>query len=443
MSCPYLRAKCPLQTLPTAEASCPACGGFLKRCPQCGTSQRAFANFCRACRAEMPVSSANWLSAKGSAARLGLNNSELPAWDPRGGVIPEIQETALHLQLGDPCRSLLGYDRHLIAVSQGGTIEIADPRLGETGRRFKVDGPISCEPCIDRGVLYLGSPSKVSAYSLGSLSLEAPQLLRLWQSPVSGTPIQALTCMDGRIYVTSHQQIGTQSRREVQMIETQARVPPPPRTIISSWRLSWAAADEVRRQVVFLSEDLGHLQLHTVSHNGRLDVSSRPLPLRQLSDQVPIALLGGKLFAVLGDDETLVRIDVDSATRDFDMAPDTKLFSLSRGSQWEWDGDGVRIDSAGVVFMRSAVKDTLEPHERVAKGSPVLVGDAVAVVATDDGRLRFYDRMFPPRQETRRIAADGERITAVASFQNYVAAGNAKGVVKVFELRGKGVGTRP
>jgi predicted phage tail protein len=46
----------------------------------------------------------------------------------------------------------------------------------------------------------------------------------------------------------------------------------------------------------------------------------------------------------------------------------------------------------------------------------------------------------PARYKESRLTDDGEAITALASFQNYVAAGNARGVVRVLELRGNGVG---
>src|SRR6185295_8442213 len=134
----------------------------------------------------------NWLSYKGSPQRLGLNAASPAGADLPGRGSFELQEKELKLRLEDPCRSLLGYDRHLIALSQNGTIEIGDPELPAATLRLKAEGPISCEPCVEDGVLYLGAPGRLTAYSLGALTLTSPRLAPLWQLRLSGTPVQAL-----------------------------------------------------------------------------------------------------------------------------------------------------------------------------------------------------------------------------------------------------------
>jgi hypothetical protein len=49
----------------------------------------------------------------------------------------------------------------------------------------------------------------------------------------------------------------------------------------------------------------------------------------------------------------------------------------------------------------------------------------------------FYDLQRPPRHEARRPAAAGDPITAVASFDRWVAVGNGKGVVRLYELHAR------
>lgn len=434
MSCPYFQPDCPERVLPPAAADCPQCLRRLKRCPGCGANNRAFANFCRSCCAEFGAAQGNWTSYRGGSQRLGLLAS-LPGREaPRSGTL-EVREMGIHLQLGESCRSLLGYDRHLIAISQGGSIEICDPELPASSLRLKADGPVSCEPCIDRGVLYLGSPGRLSAYSLGSLSLESPRLAPLWTLPLSGTPVQALTPLGNRLYVTVFRQDG---RKEVQAVDGLDRNPPQaPRLLHTGERLSWTAADPESRQMVFLSQEGEEVLLGSVTHtDGRADLGIQPLSgiPRPFADQVPIALLGGKVFGVFGDEEKLCRLDARTGEFEQSLGADTKLFSLGRGRDKGWDGDGVQVGTNGVTFLRADFKDPFSPLERVVKGSPVVVQGRAAVLGMQDGRLRIYDLRRVPRHDVRRLTADGEAISALAAFDGYVAAGNARGVVKVFAL---------
>ena len=438
MSCPYSQPNCPELKLAADTASCPECLQFLKPCPRCGTRNRAFANFCRSCQTALSSAKGNWLSYKGSSQRLGLNLASPPGWDPPNWKNLEVRVTGMTLRLDDTCRSLLGLDRHLVAVSQSGTIEVCDPERPAHGHRLKADGPISCEPCIERGVLYLGSPGRLTAYSLGALTLPKPRLTALWQLPLAGTPIQGLIALDNRLYVTVSQRDG---KKEVRVIEGLERNPPAAgRVIHSGFRLSWLAADPASRQVVFFSQEGKGIQLHRVSHGARTELTTRPLSVQPFAEQLPIAFVGGKIFGIFGEEDKLCRIDVQNATFEQALDPDIKLFALSQEGDHGWDGDGVQIDSTGITFLRSGVKDSFAPLDRVARGSPLILQGCAAVVGMQDGRILLYDMIRPARYKESRLTDDGEAITALASFQNYVAAGNARGVVRVLELRGNGVG---
>ena len=98
-------------------------------------------------------------------------------------------------------------------------------------------------------------------------------------------------------------------------------------------------------------------------------------------------------------------------------------------------GDGVQVGTNGVTFLRADFKDPFSPLERVVKGSPVLVQGRAAVLGMQDGRLRIYDLRRVPSHDVRRLPGDGEAISAIAAFDSSIAAGNARGVVKVFEIR--------
>jgi hypothetical protein len=346
----------------------------------------------------------------------------------------ELQELPFQLDLGDRCRSLLGYDRHLIAVSQTGTIEVRDAARPASGLRFKADGPITCEPCVENGVLYLGSRGGLSAYSLGSLIRASPRLSPLWQLRLPGLPVQALTAVAGHLYVTVQRPDGT---HEVHSIEDLERRPPPSsRSLWRGARPSWTAGDGARREGVFLSQDGASLQLHRIVREGpRAKLLTVPLTAPPpLSGSVPLAFLGGQVFAVCGDDEQLCRIDAAQGELEGTLGDGIQMFSLSRDGERGWDGDGVQVSHHGVRFLRAAQTDALLPQERV-KAPPVLVAGRAAVLAMLDGRLRAYDLLHLPRYDPLRLAAPGEEITSLISFQGYLAAGNSRGVVKLLALR--------
>jgi hypothetical protein len=375
------------------------------------------------------------LGYKGGSQRLGLNTGPVPAAAAPLRIGQGLVEKSLSLQLGDSCRSLLGYDRHLIAVSQGGTIEICDPERPAANLRLKTDGPISCEPCIEEGLLYLGSPGRLTAYSLGALTLAMPRLSPLWQLPLSGTPVQALTAQGNRLYINVVQANG---RKEVQVFEHLDRNPPPAgRALHTASRVSWSAGCPRNEQVVFFSENDGQTVLHMVtpgaSHAeiGHHPISRAPLPF---ADNIPIIVAGGKIFGVFGEDEKLCRFDIRTGELEQSLGNDTKLFSIVQEHGRDWDGDGVKVDSHGVHFLRADVKDTFSPLERVVKGSPVIVQGRAVVIGMQDGRIRIYDLLRLPYYESLRLTSDGEPITALASFRSYVAAGNVKGVVRLFEI---------
>jgi hypothetical protein len=421
-------------TLACAEPNCaanvvadaPRCakGHVLRRCPQCRTHNRSFANFCRSCSSPLPASPSNWTGSKGSARRLGFNASTGPAeWT--------VQKPALTLRLGDACRTLLACDGHLIAISLNGTIEVADPVRARSLCRFQTPGRITAEPCISNGALYVSTENQLTAYALGPMTLEPPRVRPLWQVPVRGTPIYALTPARNRLFAT----VSTGDWREVVVVEQTGQPPrATARTLHRSPKTSWLAADPATGDVVFLSEENGRIHLHVV----RDDVTSHPVSLQVLAEQ-PIAFLGNAVFAVFGAARQLYRIDAATGAVEEPLETDTQLFALTHDDRGAWDRDGVRIDSDGVLFARSAVRDSFAPHERATKPSPVVMRGAAAAIGMEDGRVLLYELAHLPRHEVWRL--DGHStapITALASYDGYVAAGNRDGVVEVRELRDRG-----
>src|SRR5207237_8862030 len=94
-----------------------------------------------------------------------------------------------------------------------------------------------------------------SAYSLAAMSLEVPRVRPLWQVPVSGTPVQAITPLGNRLLVT----VASADWREVHAIEHRRA-----QLLHAAPKVSWIAADNETSGGVFLSEDGGRVQLDGV-----------------------------------------------------------------------------------------------------------------------------------------------------------------------------------
>ena len=420
MTCPYSDPKC-AGNVPAGTQRC-QCRRYVKRCSPCATRNRAFANFCRTCGAALPPSTTNWSAGKGGPRRLGLNAAPL-------GSDFTAHPPSLQLQLGDPCLTILGYDGHLIAVSKQGVVEVADPLQAKSLCRFQVQGPVTAEPCIKDGVLYVGTRNQLCAYSLAAMSLATPRVSQLWHFPLNGPAIHALTVAGDRLFVT----IASAGRQEVQVVENVARQPSSPRPLLGGGKLSWVAADPANARAVVLSESDGHgLQLHVVAQQ----VVSHRVQLDELADHA-IALLGGTIFGIFGDSRRLYRIDAESGAVVEPLESDTQHFALSRAGD-DWDRDGVHVDTRGVGFMRSGVRDLLATHERITKGSSLIVQGSAAIVGMEDGRVRIYNFAHAPRHETWSVGGNGGEITALAAFESHIAAGTSQGVVEVRELRANG-----
>jgi len=415
--CPYSEPNCTIE-LAAGSRRC-LCGRYVKHCARCAERNRAFAKFCRECGTALPAARSNWTAFKGGSRRTGVNDAAL---EP--GCVT--RQAGFRLRLGDACRSLLGYDGHVVAVSLNGVVEIADPLREKSVCRFQTQGPINAEPCIDDGVLYLATRGQLSAYALAPMTLGTPRVRPLWQVPLNGTPVQALTALGERLYVT----VASAEWREVQAIEKQRA-----RLVHAAPKVSWIAADHARSRAVFFSEEDGRVHLHVV--RDELTLTTLAVPVQSISDH-PIALLGDAVFGVFGAAQRLYRIDTATGEIEEPLDEDTQRFALTCDGE-EWDRDSVRIDSGGIHFSRTMMNDSFAPHERASRGSPVVVQDCAVAVGMEDGRVLVYDTAELPQHEIWRLAGDrGAPITALASFDSFIAAGNKDGVVEVRELVTKG-----
>ncbi|MGZ8708952.1 MAG: zinc ribbon domain-containing protein [Thermoanaerobaculia bacterium] len=419
VTCPYSEPKCNARV--AADARRCQCGRALKRCNACEEHNRAFANFCRACGRALS-SHSNWTGFRGSTRRLGFN--------PDGpGANHVTVPLRLELHLGSECRGLLAYDGHLIAVSHNGVVAIADVLADTFVCRFQAPGPVTAQPCIRNGILYLAGGGRLSAYSLGPVTQRGPRVQTLWTVPLGGTPIHALTPVGDRLYVT----VASLSWREVQVIENVDR-PGTPQRVHGALRMTWVAADPGQGNAVFFSQNDGEeMQLHVAGSK----LTTHAVTLDQLPEH-PIAVIGRTVFGIFGEARRLVRIDTTTGAVEEPLAEDTQFFALSHAREEEWDRESVVIDSSGIAFSSAGVRDTFGPLDRAVKGSPLIIRNSAVVVGMDDGRVRVYDVAHLPRHEVWVVGVTSSPITALASFDAFIAAGNREGVVEVRALRAKG-----
>lgn len=426
MNCPYARSDCKARSTNESSA-CAECRHRVQSCVRCDTHNRALANFCRECGAGLAAAPGNWCGYKGGPRRLGLNTAGA-AERVSSAARFAVTTTALDLQLGSPCRHLLGYGGQLIAIAENGTVAIVDPSRPAAIQRYQT-APPACEPCIDRGVLYVASAGQVAAYSLGSTTLSAAHLRLLWQLAIAGTPIRALTAVGDRLYVT----VVDRGGKELEVLDRiHDGSAPARRSLFASPQLGWIAADPSTERVVFLSEDETGVQLHTIEEGTAL--KSRQLPLQKLAPQ-PIALNGESVFVVAGEQQRLYRVDLRDGSVD-SMQPDTQSFSLHFRREGDWERDVVRIESDGIVFGGSGSRDTFSQHDRASHGSPVLMRGRAAAVALRD-RILVYDLVNPPTHHVWRLhhrGADDPVVTALASFDHFIVAGNHAGTVEAMAL---------
>lgn len=417
MTCPYSEPNCNARVAAGARRC--QCARVLKRCDACSTDNRAFANFCRSCGRSLPPSTGNWTGYRGSTRRLG--------YDPAARAVTTT--LALTLRLGSECRGLLAYDGHLVAVSHAGVVEIADGAAEKSLCRFQVQGPVTAQPCIRDGILYIAGGGQLGAYSLGAMTLHQPRVRPLWSVPLGGTPVHALTPVGERLYVT----VASPARREVRVIEQLDRSAAP-RTVHGATRVSWLAADPSSRSAVFFSQNDGQSLL---MHLAGSDVTTLPVALQDVREH-PIAVIGGTVFGIFGDAHRLCRIEASTGAVEESLDEDTQFFALSHGLEEEWDRESVIIDGSGIVFSRSGVRDTFGPHDRAVKGSPLIVRDSAVAVGMEDGRVRIYDLAQLPRHDVWLVGGSSSPITALLSFDGYIAAGNREGAVEIREIHTKG-----
>ncbi|MDX2000736.1 MAG: hypothetical protein SF066_23690 [Thermoanaerobaculia bacterium] len=388
---------------------------------------RALSSFCRGCGSSLPEGE-DWSGTRGGVQRLGWNPGRslaLPvSWVPT-------PRPDLHRDLESPCRAVLSLDGFLVLVAANGRVEWVDPVEPDARQSFATLGSVSGEPAISRGVLYLASENRVGAWPLVWASLHPPRTTPLWEVALPGRPLGGLLPFGDRLYL---QVLKGDGQVSVQVLEGLRGATPPVRreVTVGAERVSPLVGNPALAKVLFLSSSSQELRLHweSVGEGARPGFSSRRIAGSPgaLVEHRPVAALGGKLFAVLGDDEALCRLDSEEIAFDQILLRDCKAFAMNGLA------DGLAVQADRVHFLAAAVHDELGRLQRV-KGQPLLLGDRAAAIGLTDGRVLLYDFARPPASQLLRLRPRDEQPVAVlASFGDYLVAGDAAGHVAVWQF---------
>lgn len=424
MDCPY--PDCSAKDLAKEVAACSTCRRFVKSCGTCRALGRAFANFCQRCGQPFPGEDDHWSGFRGGARRLGLNAQKPNLRLAESRLLPVPNG---NLSLADGCFSLLSWDSHLVAASHSGQVEIVSPRMA-FHRRLSLSGSaMTCHPCISRGSLFLGQEGSLTAFSLGALTLPEPKTEPRWQLDVEGRPAGALLALGGRLFATIKRRDGRMSLIVVDGVSR--RQPAATRVLLTEPKLSALAGDFPSQTVHVLSEAKGHLQLHRLKAGvDPLRVVSYPLqdlPIGPMQSTV-LAAMGSKLFAVVGGEDQLCRVEWGKGAIRLDS--DVKKFALGSLDQWG------QVETNGIRFPFLHRREKLGHMDRVI-GQPVIIRDFAFAVGLQDGRVMLYDWNGPHQQREIRVDSQENGITALASFGPYLAAGSSRGKVALYEVVAK------
>ncbi len=392
---------------------------------------RSFAVYCRECGGALPDSASDWPVFKGSSQAIGVNRFVISA---------RVSELSIEemgaFQLPDRCKALLMYEDHLFAISQSGEVKIIDVSQEPVKERisFNAGGNIYAVPALHQGSLYVGTEKSLQAYSLGHLFPQAPSARPRWELPLSGTPIRSLVPVENRLFLM----LACPDRRhQIHVVnDIQTDPPEPPIKVYAGSHLSSMAGHFMAKskKIYFLSDEgAGRIKLHFMEHAAGSNPERVSLPLKrppsEFRKQIPIAVIGAKIFTVFRKEETLYRLDANSGEIDSLICKNVKNFAMASIS------DPVVINSRGLFLKRMNQQIDLEDGQTI-KGSPLVLKDCAVALGMGDGNIRLYDIRNPGSFKICEVSdRPTDQITTMAAVKDIIAAGNDKGVVKIYRLR--------
>jgi len=291
---------------------------------------------------------------------------------------------------------------------------------------INLGAPIYADPVIHRGSFYVAAGNQLFACTLSDFA--EPSMVERWRFNFrERVPVSALLPVDDSLYVTLAHDPQYQYGSMVRLDGISGAAQPREVELHNGWMPSPAAASSDGKAVFFLAAGTMGLYCGMVSHRGGepvgewRHVGNAPSPMDPLH---PIAVRGGKIFAVFKQRQTLYRIDAESAWIDNMIAQDARKFSLSA------NGNVLVVTPGNVVIpTRNLGKEILPGY--IVSSQPLLLGDAAAVMGMGGGSVWILDMANPARFREWPVRGAGGGITALAPYGDLLAVGDANGAVTI------------
>jgi hypothetical protein len=420
VECPYPDCPEPLQG--ASLGGCRLCQRRNKACSKCSQLNRSLSRYCRACGERLPELPGQWLGFQAGADRRGFHGFPIP--HPAASLhLPEQARLALRA----PCRSLLFYEGFLLAVADDGTLTALEIGTGKVIGTSRVAQRATAGACISQGVLFVAGDNQLTPTPLASLARSRTPEAKVPVS-LSGRATDSLLAIEGFLFVTTASPPGLREILSIEVSQVSGRLRlGEPRSVFSGRAVtSPVASSAAKATVFFLCEENGSLSLNH-SKGGRPAVQ-RPLTEAQgpLAWQTSPATVGKKLFAVMGPTRSLCRINLESARQEERFTEDVRAFAVGGLL------DGVTIQGTGLYSIARNQEETV--HDSI-KGSPLLWRELAVIVGLSDGRIQLRDvRNLAPLITARVAEAPQAAVTALAAYEDYLAAAAEDGTVKLYRL---------
>ena len=433
MNCPYLN--CQHNNIQNFQESCPDCKRQIIVCPECNVGNRIYAKYCRNCGERIIGNDNNWQSCKGSSQRSGLSRYVIST--PFESLqIKEIGE----VNLSAPCQCLLIYHNILFCISQNGEIKLME--IGQNSLKqlnyFTAGNEIYCNPAIANGSLFVATKNSIQAYTLGMIASKMPSAGPRWEFSVEGIPVGSLFPCSNRLYFNLFFKHNNQHREIHAIDQIVSTTPIKPECIHAGPYVSLVAGNMTKKvkNAYFLSSSNGDINIHMFDHSQKDHIQTSIIPVKKPESdfipQIPIAVIGAKIFAVFKNKETLFRIDATSGKIDLRLCQNTKEFSMAGVN------DPVVVNPKGIFIKRIDQQIELSKERQLVKGHPVILRNTAIVFGTKNGTVKMYDLMNPGLSKDWNLSIkNSESITSIAASKNIIAAGNQNGKIKVCRLEKK------
>ncbi len=422
--CPY--PGCEHDAVPAQAPACPRCGRRVKRCSECQALNRRFSRFCQGCSHGLAEQAGQWSQYQGGPYRQGLIGQRLDI------PFAELElKSALNHRFKGPCRSLLFYEGLLLATSADGETAAFEVPTGKIFREWRSASEVVHSGACASGFLWLPGAQQVTVTPLASLEADSDPNV-IYSDKLPGQIVHPPLAFGASLFLVLADSAGRSMLVTLRAEATSKGVRlSPPEVLHRGQTLSAPILSSAEPgTVLFLDEVPSGLRLYRVRReNGGFSTLPQPIvdaPAGLLTEISP-ASIGNLLYAVFKERRRLCRIDLKSSRWDGELASDVRSFALA-GKQ-----DGVVLQSAGMQLLSRKNEETvLDPMA----GPPLIWRDLAVVLGLGNGRVRLHSWENLPRETDVRVSQDPyAAVSALAAFEDFLAAGTEDGMLTVFRLQ--------